>query len=181
MKRISCSKADKMIVTELDEGLPLEQRAILDGHFRECPKCRRLHEQTAVLLAALREDVPDSPGEEFWTRFETTLLSRIQERGRRTGWWIPWGKVGIVAAAVLLLAIGLVTFMPRSPEYAARPPSSNIVIQELYMVYGPLSEDFMTVDYDRGESEYEQNLNYLYENGEVQLLDDEDDPVPLFL
>jgi hypothetical protein len=173
-----------MIVANLDEGLPLKQQAILNAHLQECPKCRQLNEQTAVLLATLREDVPDNPGEEFWTRFETTLQARLQEQDRRTGWLFPWGKVGIVAAAVLLLAIGLRTLMPRSPEYATLPTSANIVMQELYMVYGPLSEDFVTVEYDRGESEYDRNIQYLTENGALQPLDDDDDdddPVPLFL
>jgi len=170
-----------MIVTNLDEGLSPEQRAILNDHLRECTQCRQLNEQTAVLLTALREDVPDNPGEEFWSRFETRLQARLQEQNRRTGWLFPWGKVGAVAAAVLVLAIGLRTLMPHSPEYATRPPSANMVIQELYTVYAPLSEDSVTVEYDRGESEYERNLQYLSENGALQLFDDEDDSVHLFL
>lgn len=181
MKRISCSKADKMIVANIDEGLPPKQKAILDSHLRECPKCRQLNERTAALLTTLREDVPDKPDEEFWNRFEIGLQARLQERDRRTGWLFPWGKVGIVAAAVLVLAIGLRTLLPYSPKHAVRPPSSNMVIQELYAVYGPLSEDLSTVDYSRGESEYERNLEYLSGNGSVQLFDDEDEQAQLFL
>jgi len=170
-----------MIVANLDKGLPPKQKAILDTHLQDCPKCRQLSERTSELLTTLREDVPDTPDEEFWNYFETGLQARLQEQERRLGWLFPWGKVGLLAAAVLVLAIGLKTLMPYSPQYAKLPPSSNMVIQELYAVYGPLSEDVTTVDYDQGDSEYERNLDYLSANGSVQLFDDEDDLDQLFL
>ncbi|MDQ7781510.1 MAG: zf-HC2 domain-containing protein [Desulfomonilaceae bacterium] len=182
MKRISCSTADKMIVIGLDEGLPPEDRAILDAHLRECPKCRQVDEQTAVLLTALREDAVDDPGEQFWTRFDTTLQARLDEQYRRPRWVFPWKKLGIVAAAAMvLLAVGLTTFMPRSPDHGTSPSSPNIVIQELYIVYGPLSEDFATVDYEPGVWEYGRNISRQAAESVLQLLDEEDDPLQLFL
>ncbi len=182
MRRISCSKADEWIVANLDEGLPPERREILNGHLRECPKCRQRNEQTESLLATLLEDMPENPCEEFWTRFETTFQARLEEQYSRSWWVLPWRKVGLVAAAaVVLLAVGLRTRMPRSPEYVTRPPSANLVIQELYMMYSPLSEDIVTVEYDPAESAYDGNLQSLYEEQALQVFDDDDDPAGLLL
>lgn len=84
--------------------------AELEGHLRECARCRQLAAELARTpnwLAVLREEPPD-PGAAFWVR----LRQRLEESQRgRDLWpalgWLAGRTAAVLAVVVLLLAVGL--------------------------------------------------------------------------
>lgn len=181
MKTLRCSQASRWIVVHLDEGLSPKRRELLEHHLRTCPACRRLNEQTAGIVAAVRRDMPADPGEAFWHRFDATLAAQLEEEDLRPRWLFPWKIAGSIAAAVLLLAAVFGSFMPQSPTYPTRPPSSRTVLLELYQVYSPLSLDSPSVVYGHDLSANGEGNRYVLDPSALLLFEVEDDPIQLFL
>jgi hypothetical protein len=182
MNTLACSKAERMIVEHLDEGLKSERLELLENHLRQCSVCRRLKEQTDCLLATVQRDIPEDPGEEFWTRLDSSFDARLQEQDLQPRSVFPWKIAGTVAAAAMLvLSLWLGSFVPRSPTFPTRPPSASIVIQELFLVYSPLSESFSSIDYDSNEPQNGEDSSFLSEDTAFLFFDSEDDPIQVFL
>ena len=181
MKVLSCSKAEEWMVAHLDEGLPSWKQERLWHHVRGCPACRQHYRQINDIMDAVRQDVPPEPGEEFWIRFHTSLNVCVQEEvpPRRQ---LPWRNAGAIAAtAVLILIVILSDFVPQSPEYPIRPPSSREVLMGLYQVYSPLSLDTSFTGWADDDVGNTEHVRFPPDDTELQMWEIEDDPVQLFL
>ncbi len=147
MKTINCSTAEHWIVLDLDEGLDQEKQALLQDHLATCEVCLQFRGETSLLLSRFSSDIPEDPGEEFWTRYHSSLRARLQEIEPRQSWvtwWATWWKP---AAAFALVVLAILAFM--IPEFRLgtdqvaldRTTLSPTLIAELDTLYGPVSEE----------------------------------------
>ncbi len=183
MKTLECNEAERLIVAELDEGLGPPQQERLENHLRLCAHCRQVKEDTFALFSAIASVVPEEPEEDFWKLYYQSLDARLKEKELKTAWF-SWGKAaGVLVAAVMALIIIHVSFLqPVSRPIADRRVMSPDLIQELQQVYGPVSEEYPVVSFSGG-----QMLGRIDTRGaslddkDLQWLDVEDDPGPLYL
>ncbi len=147
MKELNCTTAYEWIVKDLDEGLEPKKLDILNHHLQRCPGCRRLREETVALLSCLPADAPAEPGEEFWTRYHSSLAARLREKAlSRRPFWSLRGKVAAVAVSGVLVAFIAweSTFQKKSPEQWHPSATYPAVIQELTEFYGPVADEIAT-------------------------------------
>ncbi|MGB6066004.1 MAG: zf-HC2 domain-containing protein [Desulfomonilaceae bacterium] len=183
MKTLECNEAERLIIAELDEGLGPPQQERLESHLCQCAHCREAREDTLALLSAIASDLPEDPGEEFWKLYYQSLDARLKEKELKPVWFSWWKAAGaLIAAVVALIIIHVSFFQPVSRPIADRRIMSPDLIQELQQIYGPVSEEYPRVSVSsnqllgridaRGASLDERDL---------QWLDVEDDPGPLYL
>ncbi len=142
MRPLTCRNVEELIVRDLDEGLDAADRARLEDHLQECSECCRLQEQFKHLFSAVRADVPEEPGEDFWRMYDVSLEAKLREKEVRRGTLFGWRVVGaFVAAGVILVAaaLGVVNFRDTSP---VDPFVSAAVMEDLTELYGPVPERY---------------------------------------
>jgi anti-sigma factor RsiW len=67
------------VMGDLEDGV---QRAVRE-HLDKCPGCRGALAEFTALRRALEEERRPEPGDEFWRRFEDTLMQNIDREARR--------------------------------------------------------------------------------------------------
>jgi len=145
MKTLDCQNVEKWVIEELDQGLTTERMTALDDHCSQCVSCRDIRTEMTTLFSAIAADVPEDPGEEYWKYYHASLKARLQEKKAPQNWWLPW-RVAAASAllAMVLLAVTLLTF-DRTQKVAAVPQDeSSVVMEELYQLYGPVSDETVT-------------------------------------
>jgi len=182
MKKIDCTNAERLIVTEVDEGLDATARASLEEHLRTCPECRQARHETAGIMRLVAADVPPEPDPEFWKYYDISLSARLREARPRT-WWNWWWKPA-AAAAVALAAFAVVhlsaTNAPLTSPTTDEGKASRLA-QVLEQVYGPVEDE--KVNYAVGD--WDKNsltaLKVYYADDEVVLWFEVEDANSLFL
>jgi hypothetical protein len=79
----------------------------------------RLHREDEPVTRALRELYAPPAGEGYWSDLEARIMARIAQA--EPAWWAElgrWARPALVAAALLVLAAGLVVF--RTEEEATQ-------------------------------------------------------------
>jgi predicted anti-sigma-YlaC factor YlaD len=142
MKTMDCTAAEKLIIVELDEGLEPSARALLDEHLQACPACRQAMDETMRLVKLVASDVPEEPGPEFWTYYETSLKARLRDT-KSTPWWHWWWKPFAVAAVAVLafVVVHVSTMDTVKPTVAPDAKVSAALAQVFEQVYGPVEEE----------------------------------------
>jgi len=143
MKRIDCSEAERLIVQDLDEGLDRGGDVRLKNHLQTYQNCARMRKEMRSVLSAALTDVPPSPDEDFWKRYDSSLEALIREKdleGRR-GW--RW-QVALPSFAAVMIVVAVMLFNmdwhnPRVEQTAAS--SSSVEIEELNQIFGPSPEE----------------------------------------
>jgi len=143
MRKSDCSRAEQLIIRELDEGLDPGKRELLEKHLLDCASCRTVREETRKLLTAVASDVPREPSEEFWKHYHVSLNARVQEKaiGRDRGFL--WKAAGALLLATLaFVAIRAVTSEPgKSPTLETETVVA--LVQDLDRLYGPQGEEIV--------------------------------------
>jgi hypothetical protein len=84
----------------------------LAGHLGSCEACRASRAADEALLAELREDPAPEPGPDHGRRFRRELDARLRARGVQPAPTRRVSALGLAAAALLVLALGVVTLLP---------------------------------------------------------------------
>jgi hypothetical protein len=191
MKNLNCRKAEEWIVTDLDEGLEHERRLILEDHLLGCASCRKMREETELLLSEVATDAPEDPGEAFWKLYRVSLDARLRERdvSRSWGFWwtrargFGWKPASVFAMAILvfvIISIGI--FHPRSFRPSTDEALSPQLIGELNQLYGPVSDELPYYALTAGDAQFSQvSRSSVLDDSSVEWFEVEDEPNPLFL
>ncbi|MEJ2715670.1 MAG: zf-HC2 domain-containing protein [Deltaproteobacteria bacterium] len=142
MRKLDCTKAEELIIRDLDEGLDREMAALLESHVSHCSSCRDFREEAASLLASVAADVPDDPGEDFWRYYDVSLEARLREKSLSRPWGFGLKLAGVILAgilAVLVVRWGLME--PQKPRMMDNRVAM-LLIQDLNGLYGPVGEEF---------------------------------------
>ena len=105
--------------------------------------CSKLYDEIPVLLSRFSSDVPEDPGEEFWSRYHSSLNARLQEKEPPKSWVMWWKPVAAFGmATAVLLAFLVVEFRPeRAEQSLSQAIAIPHLIAELDALYGPVSEE----------------------------------------
>jgi anti-sigma factor RsiW len=113
--------------------LSADERARVEHHLRECPRCRESLDSSTLVLRELARDLA-SIAEPDWTVYRAELRRRLAaETSRRHARWRPvltWASLATagLAAGALVLAIAL-----RPGSRLAAPPVDELAMQNVLM------------------------------------------------
>jgi len=113
---MKCKRVETFISRDFDELLAVEEKEALERHLKECSACRKRMEDYTFMIETLRDqDFPEVKAF-FWER----LQSRLKEERIYDVWslWKRWSlrAVPLSIVAVVVLALGLVLFLPQPKE-----------------------------------------------------------------
>ena len=178
-------------MTDLDEGLEHEERVILENHLVGCASCRKLREDTKLLLSEVASDAPEDPGEDFWKLYRISLDARLRERdiarSRGFGWTRSWGfgwkQASFFAMAILVFVISLIgVFHLSGFRTSTDEAMSPQLIVELNQLYGPVSDELTYFGLTPGEAQfYQVSRSSVLDDSSVEWFEVEDEPYHLFL
>lgn len=184
MKTRECSEAEKLIICGLDEGLTPSEQERLEHHLSLCEPCRQVREETRALLSSIASDLPEEPGEEFWTLYHQSLDARLREKALQPTWGLWWKAAGVfVAAVIALIVIRVATIQPNIPQIADLRVMSSDLINELEQVYGPTSEELPggSLVGDHPLTVVDARTATRLDDDDVQWFEVEDESGPLYL
>ncbi|HMK34743.1 MAG TPA: zf-HC2 domain-containing protein [Desulfomonilaceae bacterium] len=142
MKKLDCNDVERIMVTDLDEGLDLDSKELLEAHLQACPPCMRIREEFQSLFSAVAADVPPDPGELFWRRYDSTLASALHKKRHAARWRDSrWKAAGVLLAAVIAFVAVFSVYDVRKVTRAPGGDTSELVFQELNNLYGPSPEE----------------------------------------
>ena len=191
MKNLDCRKAEEWIVTDLDEGIEHQRRLILEDHLSGCASCRKMREDTKLLLSGVAADAPEDPGEAFWKLYRISLDARLRDRdiSRSWGFWrtrdwsFGWKPASALAMAVLvfvIISIGI--FHPWGSRPSTDEAVSPQLIGELNELYGPVSDELPYFAFTSGDAQFLQaSRSSGLDDSSVEWFEVEDEPNQLFL
>ncbi len=108
MNKLRCAKAERLIVSALDEGLDRASQGELDRHLSECPACREFLTDTAEVLSTVRRSPVEDPGEVFWRHYQVSLDAQLRSREPFSRAFRTWSNAAFAAGfALIMLAVGL--------------------------------------------------------------------------
>ena len=113
---MNCKKAETLISRDFDKLLTGKEKETLERHLKGCPVCQKKMEDYSFMIETLRDqDFPEVKSF-FWER----LRSRLKEERPYNVWslWKRWSlrAVPLSIVAVVILALGLVLFLPQPKE-----------------------------------------------------------------
>jgi len=118
-----CEDAERLMTMANDGEIGWWRRRRFDRHLAACASCRRAMDMNTRLLAAVsfeaESDVP--------THVEQEVLRRVrqaaaEEQGREgQAWWAPLSVPAVLAAAAVLVAVGLFRDGDEGPGGGAVP------------------------------------------------------------
>ena len=120
-----CEDIREMISDFIDGAAGPDDEAQVREHLAACPECRALHEQWKRINDALKNGPPAQPEEPYWDSYRGRLQSRLSLEPQRvlgTGSVYTWGWV---AAAVLLVALGVAVMVAVGQARRASEPSGR--------------------------------------------------------
>lgn len=113
---MKCKRAETLISRDLDSLLTGKEKEALQGHLKGCPACRKRKEEYSLMINTLRDQDFPEVKLYFWER----LQSRLKEQRKYEVWflWKRWSlrAVPFSIVAVLILALGLVLFLPQPAD-----------------------------------------------------------------
>lgn len=182
MRQIHCSRMEEWLVASLNDDLDPRDKDRFEAHLQHCDRCRAVQEEVIRLISAVRQDVPEDPGDEFWRYHESSLQAALQEADLHRGWVPPWKAIGaILAAGLVILAIAVGTLTQRKHQIADRGRPSLEVIEELNRVYGPGWEDVPSLTDNQGEKLTVAGSQLAVDEGYLFWFEVEEDPYQLSL
>jgi len=132
---------DRTLAGEYTLGLlSAEEAAAFEARMVQDPALRALYAQWAEDFAGLTDDItPQAPPALVWQQIEAGLFDDTRARGSWLRRFTLWGG-GLVAAAVLLLAVFLPDLVERGPVPPVDPPyvaqiaaeDGSLVVQAVY-------------------------------------------------
>ncbi|MFZ5868222.1 MAG: zf-HC2 domain-containing protein [Thermodesulfobacteriota bacterium] len=142
MKKLTCTNIEELVIRDLDAGLDDRERVALDAHVLECATCRELRQEMARLIAALKTDAPEDPGEEYWRRYDLSLDAKLREKEmNRNAWGLRW-KLAAAAICVVLAVFAAWEYSMRLDQDGQTLPSRTLaLVEDLNELYGPVEED----------------------------------------
>jgi len=192
MKDLNCRKAEEWIVTDLDEGLEHEERVILENHLVGCASCRKMRDDTKLLLSEVAAGALEDPGEDFWKLYRMSLDARLREHdvarswgfGWTRSWSFGWKQASVFATAILVVVISLIgvfhlrDFRPPTDEAA-----SSQLIAELNQLYGPEPDELTYFDLSPGDGQFYKvsKSSSVLDDSSMEWFEVEDEPNHLFL
>lgn len=113
---MNCKRAETFISRDFDGLLAVEEKEALKKHLKECSGCQKRMEDYSFMIETLRDqDFPEVKAF-FWER----LQSRLKEERIFNVWslWKRWSlrAVPLSVVTVVILALGLVLFLPQPQE-----------------------------------------------------------------
>lgn len=105
-----CTHFEELIGAELDGELSEDERQALHAHVAECENCRRYREALQSISGVLAEDMKEAPVE-----LAENVMAQIRGKTAQTkkkGRIIPFRTWGMVAAAAIVVIVGLQTVGP---------------------------------------------------------------------
>lgn len=113
---MKCKRAETFISRDFDGLLADKEKGALERHLKECSACQERMEDYSFMIETLRDqDFPEVKAY-FWER----LQSRLKEQRIYDVWslWKRWSlrAVPLSIVAVIILALGLVLFLPQPKE-----------------------------------------------------------------
>jgi len=113
---MKCKRAETLISRALDGLLTSEEEEALQRHLKECPACQKRKEEYSIMTETLRDQDFPQVKPDFWER----LYNRLEEQREYDIWslWKRWSlrAVPLSIAAVVILALGLVLFLPQPKD-----------------------------------------------------------------
>jgi anti-sigma factor RsiW len=105
---MNCDLCREKLDAYVDESLPAEELAAVDGHLRDCPSCAtealaRLQLKRATRAAAARF----SPSPEFRLRMESAIQKKRRPISKIA--WAPWLSAAAVALVLIAVSSTLLT------------------------------------------------------------------------
>jgi hypothetical protein len=95
-------------------------------------------------------DVPEDPGEQFWTHYNVSLEAKLREKQLQRDWSPFWKAAGaLVAATLVIVAVRVGTIEPTKSITEDREVAVAL-IEELYRIYdsaGLIEEDGLQTSY----------------------------------
>ena len=132
---------DRTLAGEYTLGLlSADETAAFEARMVQDPALRALYAQWAEDVAGLTDDItPHAPPARVWQQIEAGLFDDTRARGSWLRRLTLWGG-GLVAAAVLLLAVFLPDLVERGPVPPVDPPyvaqiaaeDGSLVVQAVY-------------------------------------------------
>lgn len=130
---MNCDKAQRWMSLEFDDALSERRVERLNAHLAVCAKCREVREQWLRLRTACRSQTrAETPNaEEVWRDVQQALRNEpvAHHDGALLLWeWLNLRRPALAfAAAMLLLAIGLGTWMLRVKQASQRASPRTLV------------------------------------------------------
>lgn len=131
---MNCEDYTPLLSAALDDELTGEERAALDAHLAQCPRCRALLEELRAQDRAL-EELNAEPPAELKSRVMAAVAAEPRRspaaRGSRS---LPWKRWGALAAALVLVvgaaalprltgADGLTAGQPNTAQFSVGDPA----------------------------------------------------------
>lgn len=137
MRKLNCHQVEKLIIQDLDGILDSGRVIDLEAHLRDCNGCRQFKEEMGSILSAVAADLPEEPGEHYWTNYRVSLEARLAEKESQPHWSFMFKAAGaLVAAGLVCLIIWL-----GGSELGHQPVTDRTVrlevIEDLNGIYGP--------------------------------------------
>jgi hypothetical protein len=148
MRKLTCTNIEELVIRDLDAGLGDEERSLLEAHLLDCAACRELQHEMTGLMAALKTDAPEDPGEEYWRRYDLSLDAKLREKEmNRSAWGLRW-KLTAAAICVVLAVFAAWKYSLRPDQDAQTLPARTLaLVEDLNELYGPVEEDrYASVD-----------------------------------
>lgn len=142
--RLRCRRWRRLVWAELDGRLPAARRAAFRNHLAACASCAAALDEATLLDGALAGEALRQPAAEF----DRKLFQRIAAVGPLPGrdplrdaddgdpmTGVDWALLGgMIAFAVLAVAVGLFLILPAAPETAGVEAGSELGITKLLAV-----------------------------------------------
>ena len=117
---MECQDALILISGHVDQVNTPEEEAALQAHLASCPECSRLLEIYEKMDETLAPEVPVPEG------FTEAVMEKLPKRRKRFRWGIPLGTAAGLAAAGLVLVLGLNVINQRFGAPAAKDAAEPV-------------------------------------------------------
>jgi len=142
---MNCGNTEKNLVAYLDGKLHSAERRQFEAHLAACAACRERADEFRLVWTVLDElpEIMPSPA------FDARLRARVEQDGRRAGFWswiVPSPRMAFAATALLIASIWLSSFQPtRMP---AVHPLAGAASQSAEAEFGMIKDLPVLEDYD---------------------------------
>jgi hypothetical protein len=101
-----------------------------------------MREEMRSVLSAALIDLPSSPDEQFWKRYDSSLEALIREKEvERPRSWRWQVALPSLAAAMIVMAVIFFNIERHKPSVEQTASSSSVEIEELNQIFGPSPEE----------------------------------------
>jgi hypothetical protein len=122
MSALTCPEVQAQLDLLAAGECDLPTRAGLEAHLRECPACAAVYAESQRVLTLVRLHCDGDAIERLRLRIERE--SQQQRTSRR---FLPFVKRTLVAAAVFLVCIGVLSWLPQTARFGSEPRLALLV------------------------------------------------------